>query len=439
MHRYVRERIVRDGARPRATVANTWEALGFGLDPDRLTAQIDAAADLGLELFLLDDGWFGASHPRLDDTTGLGDWAVDVERLPGGLTPLVERARERGMRFGLWIEPEMVNPESELYTQHPDWVVHEPGRDRRTERQQLVLDLCRPEVRAHVVATIDRLLAEHPGIDHLKWDANRDVTEPGSTTLPPDRQSHLPIDRVSATWQVMSEVAQRHPAVDLMLCASGGGRVDLGTLRWFHEVWTSDNTDPVDRVRIQWGASHLLPASVLAAHVTRWGDRPIGFGCAVAMSGRFGFDLDLTALTEQERATCRQAVATYSRIRDLVHGGELHRLVSPLEGDRGALAYVDGDRSRAAVFAFRLPGDRRSRCRAARHVSRAWTPTASTRSSTAHPARDAEPRRAVGQLARHSWPALARRPASSRSGVGAPRRLARPGRMSTATGSLLES
>lgn len=354
LQRFVREEVVRDGARPRAVVANTWEAVGFALDPDGLAAQIDRAGEVGAELFLLDDGWFGTDHPRDDDTTGLGDWEVDRRKLPDGLGPLVERTRAAGMRFGLWVEPEMVNPASRLHAEHPDWVIGEPGRERRTERSQLVLDLCRPEVRRFVVDTIDRLLAEHPGISYLKWDANRDLTEPGSGALAPDRQSHLAVDRVRATWAVMAEVAARHPEVELMLCASGGGRSDLGTLRWFHELWTSDDTDPVDRVRIQWGASHLLPANVLGAHVTRWGSRPIAFGCAVAMSGRFGFDLDLLALAPDELATCRDAAVTYRGIRHLVQQGDHHRLASPVGSDRGALGYLDPSTGEAVVFLFLL-------------------------------------------------------------------------------------
>lgn len=355
LHRFARTRVVRDGEGIRATVVNTWEALFFALDPEGLAAQVDAAAALGGELFLLDDGWFGTSHPRDDDTTGLGDWEVDRRKLPDGLQPLIDRTLAAGMRFGLWVEPEMVNAASSLYGAHPDWIIGEPGRARREERNQLVLDLCRPEVAAFVVDTIDRVLAEHPGITYLKWDANRDVTEPGSGALAPDRQSHLPIDRVAATREVMAEVARRHPDVQLMACASGGGRSDLDTLRWFHEVWTSDDTDPVDRVRIQWGASHLLPASVLGAHVTRLGGRPLAFGAAVAMSGRFGLDLDLTALTAAERQVCAEAIASYAAIRDVVQQGDLHRLVSPVGGTRAALAYRSG--ARTVVFLHRLPGD----------------------------------------------------------------------------------
>jgi alpha-galactosidase len=357
LHAHVRRHVVRDGGRDRAIVANNWEAMGFDLGDEGLARLVDASAEVGAELFLLDDGWFGDRHPRDDDTQGLGDWVVDRAKLPHGLAPTIERAMARGLRFGLWVEPEMVNPRSELAEAHPDWAIGEPGREAREERQQLVLDLCRPEVAEFVVGTIDRLLAEHPQISYLKWDANRDLTEPGSRALPADRQSHLPIDRVRATEAVMAEVARRHPDVELMLCASGGGRSDLATLRWFHELWTSDDTDPVDRVRIQWGASHLLPANVLGAHVTRWGAKPVAFGCAVAMSARFGFDLPLADLADDELAAARAAVAGYRRLRPLVQRGDLHRLVSPVGSPVAALAYLDPTgvgADRAAVFAYRL-------------------------------------------------------------------------------------
>lgn len=365
LHRWVREHVVRDGARLRATAYNNWEAQGFALDTDGVCQVIDGAAEVGAELFLLDDGWFGASFPRDDDTQGLGDWTVDPRKFPDGLGPVIDHALAAGLRFGLWVEPEMVNARSELYEAHPDWVIAEPGRERREERQQLVLDLCRPEVEAFVVDTVDQVLAQHPGISYLKWDANRDIFEAGSGALPADRQSHLPVDRIAATTRAMAEVARRHPDVELMLCASGGGRSDVATLRHFHELWTSDNTDPVDRVRIQWGASHLLPANVLGAHVTRWGLKPVPFACAVAMSARFGFDLDPRHLTDDERAAAQQAVTTYHRIRHLVQQGDLHRLVSPIGSDRAALGYLAPDATAhgdpgvpcAVVFAYRLEGE----------------------------------------------------------------------------------
>ncbi|MEO9223743.1 MAG: alpha-galactosidase [Acidimicrobiales bacterium] len=369
LHRWVRERVVREGAEPRPIVANNWEATGFAFDETRLRDLIDDTAAIGAELFLLDDGWFGTAHRRDDDTAGLGDWTVDERKLPNGLSPLIADAVERGMQFGLWVEPEMVNPRSSLYAEHPEWVVGQPGRRNREERHQLVLDVLQPDVARFVVATIDRLLRDNPEISYLKWDANRMLTDPGSPTLAADRQGNYWVDHTRATWALMATVAERHPDVMLMLCASGGGRVDVGSLRWFHEVWLSDNTDPVDRLRMQWAASHFLPAKVIASHVTHWGDRPVAFACAVAMSARFGFDIDTATLSAAERETCLRAVEVYRRIRPLVQDGELYRLVSPLGGgddgagnhggvthlaERAALMYTAADSSRAVVFAYQL-------------------------------------------------------------------------------------
>ena len=256
-------------------VVNNWEATFFSFDTDRILGLIDHTADVGAELFLLDDGWFGQSHPRDDDTTGLGDWEVDQAKLPGGLGPLIERADERGVRFGLWVEPEMVNPDSTLYGEHPDWVVGQPARRPRRWRNQLVLDVLQPEVADFVCGVVDRVLAENPGISYLKWDANRPLTDPGSPTLRADRQANYWVDHARATWRLMETVAERHPEQTLMLCASGGGRVDLGSLRWFHEVWLSDNTDPLDRLRMQWAAL-ALPAGQRGRRPRDPGRRPAG-------------------------------------------------------------------------------------------------------------------------------------------------------------------
>jgi alpha-galactosidase len=356
LHRWVRRHAVRDGDRVRPVVVNNWEATFFAFDQPKLLAMMDGARDVGAELFLLDDGWFGVEHPRDDDEAGLGDWQVNRDKLPGGLDALTEGAAARGLRFGLWVEPEMVNPRSSLYERHPDWVVSQPGRERRLGRNQLVLDVCQPAVREFAAGVVGRLLDEHPGISYVKWDANRTVSEPGTPALPAGRQSNFWIDHAQATWELMATVAARHPSVELMLCASGGGRVDLGSLRWFHEVWLSDNTDPVDRVRMQWAAGHFLPAVAVAAHVTRWGGRPLPFGCAVAMSARFGFDVDLTGLADDDLAVCRRAVAAYRQVRELVQLGDLWRLVSPFAGDgsRAALAYTTADLGRAVVFAYQL-------------------------------------------------------------------------------------
>ena len=355
-HDWSRARVLRDPERLRPIVANNWEATFFSFDEARISGLIRRAADLGVDLFLLDDGWFGTNHPRDDDTTSLGDWDADPAKLPSGLAPLAQVAADAGIRFGIWVEPEMVNPVSDLFVAHPEWVLRDP-REPRLHRNQLVLDTLRPEVREFAADVVDRALAHDPGISYVKWDANRPITDPGSATLGPDRQANVGVDHVTATWALMAEVASRHPDVELMLCASGGGRTDHGTLRWFHEFWTSDNTDPVTRVRMQWGCSHVFPAAAMAAHVTRWGERPMEFACAVALSGRFGLDLDLESLGAEEAQVCRRAVALARRTQDLVQQGELVRLVSPVEGpdrSRAALAHLSADRRRAVVFAYQL-------------------------------------------------------------------------------------
>jgi alpha-galactosidase len=355
-HRWTRDRVLRDPQRLRPLVVNNWEATFFDFDQERIVELIERAAALGADLFLLDDGWFGTTHPRDDDTTSLGDWDPDPAKLPDGLAPLAEAAVARDLRFGIWLEPEMVNPVSELHERHPGWVLRD-RREPRLHRHQLALDPLLDEVRAFEADVVDRTLAMHPAISYVKWDANRPITDPGSAALAPDRQSNLWVDHVRATWALMEEVVRRHPDVELMLCASGGGRTDHGTLRWFHEFWTSDNTDPVTRVRMQWGCSQVFPASAMAAHVTRWGERPLDFACAVALSGRFGIDLDLRALSADEFELCRRAVAVARRTQSLVQQGELVRLVSPVEGadrSRAAIAHVDADRAAAVLFAYQL-------------------------------------------------------------------------------------
>jgi alpha-galactosidase len=350
-HSWIATHRLRDPDRDRAIVWNNWEATGFDFDVRRLSAMVDDAAEMGAELFLVDDGWFGTEFPRISDAQGLGDWVVDPRRFPKGLAPLIGHTTDKGLRFGLWIEPEMVNPRSSLFNDHPEWVVRYPDRDPFLHRHQLVLDLCQPEVRGFVLATIERILAENPGISYLKWDANRPVAEPFSPAIEPDRMGEFSRNWSLAARAIMAEVAERHPEIELMLCASGGGRVDIDALRWFHEVWPSDNTDPVFRVRMQWAMSYFFPALVMGAHVTRWGDRPLDYACAVAMSGRFGFDLDPAALDIDERAVCGRATTTYRELSHIVQHGRLHRLISPFGRDHSALMYTH-ENDGAVVFGY---------------------------------------------------------------------------------------
>jgi alpha-galactosidase len=353
LHRWARDFGVRDGHRPRAVLLNNWEATGFDFDFNRVVDLYDPAKALGVELFLLDDGWFGNKYPRISDDAGLGDWQPNAARLPNGLEPLATEAVKRGMRFGIWIEPEMVNPKSELFEHHPDWVIAQPKRELELQRNQLVLDLSRPEVQAFEWRSISSVLGV-PNITYAKWDCNRYVTQPGSSYLAPDRQSHLWIDYVNALYSLMEMTAKTFPTTELMLCSGGGGRVDYGALKYFNEFWPSDNTDPILRVPMQWDYSYFFPPMTIASHVTRWGNRPLHFTCSVAMSGCFGMDLDLNKLSAADKAICAGATDAYKQIRNVTALGDLYRLENPHNSFRGAVDFVSPDHVRAVVFAFQL-------------------------------------------------------------------------------------
>ena len=354
LHRWARDYGIRDGHKTRAVLLNNWEATGFDFDFNRIAGLYDPAKALGVELFLLDDGWFGNKYPRVNDHAGLGDWQPNKRRLPDGLAPLANEAVKRGLRFGIWMEPEMVNPESELFEKHPDWVIAQPKRELELQRNQMVLDLTRPEVQQFEFDSISNILSV-PDITYAKWDCNRYLTQPGSSFLAPDRQSHLWIDYVNALYTLMDKTAKTFPNTELMLCSGGGGRVDYGALKYFHTFWPSDNTDPEDRVFIQWGFSHFFPADAIAAHVTRMGNRPLKFSMDVAMSGALGLDLDVCKLSPEDKEAVASGVAIYkSEIRDVVGQGDLYRLESPYGQPRAAMDYVSNDGTRAVLFVYQL-------------------------------------------------------------------------------------
>lgn len=353
LHRWARAFALRDGNQPRTVLLNNWEATAFDFDFDRIVSLYDPAKEIGTELFLLDDGWFANKYPRLSDNAGLGDWEPNWKRLPKGLAPLATEANKRGLQFGIWIEPEMVNPKSELFEKHPEWVIRQPKRELELQRNQLVLDLTRPEVQKFEWQVIQDILSV-PGIAYAKWDCNRYLTQAGSPWLKPDRQSHLWIDYTHALYDLMDKTARKFPHTELMLCSGGGGRVDYGALKYFHEFWPSDNTDPTVRVPMQWDYSYFFPAISMASHVTHWGHRPMHFACSVAMSARYGMDLDLVKLPAADKAVCAGAIAAYKRIRDVVHLGDLYRLERPHHAERGALDYVSPDQSKAVLFVFQL-------------------------------------------------------------------------------------
>jgi len=345
---------IRDGDKPRPVLLNNWEATGFNFDEKTIVSLFEGAQEIGADTFLLDDGWFGNAHPRDNDHAGLGDWQVNTNKLPHGLSYLASEANQRGIHFGIWIEPEMVDPDSNLFEKHPDWAIQQPHREFIYERNQLDLDLSRPAVQDFVWGVVSNTLST-PGVSFVKWDANRFVNQPGSTYLPPDEQSELLIKYNFALYNVMSNMAKTFPNVMAMVCAGGGGRVDYGALKYFDSFWPSDNTDPLHRVFIQWGFSHFFPAETIAAHITKMGDRPLKFSIDVAMSGALGVDMDVRTLSSDEIKQLASAIALYKHeIRDVVEQGDLYRLESPYDHPRAALDYVSPDRSRVVLFVYQI-------------------------------------------------------------------------------------
>lgn len=352
LHRWSRKNVLREGNKPRSILLNNWEATYFTFDEKKIVSLFDGAKALGMELFLLDDGWFGRKYPRDSDTQGLGDWMPDAKKLPRGLSALTDAAKARGLRFGIWLEPEMVNPKSELFEKHPDWAIQQPKRPLDLQRNQLVLDLTRPEAKEYAFQVADKTLSENPGISYVKWDCNRYLTQPGSAYLGPTKQSHLWIDYTRALYDIFERLAKKHPNVEIMMCSGGGGRVDYGSLKYAHEFWPSDQTDPARRIFIQWGYSYFFPAIATSDHVTHSGGRTLKFAFDVAMSGRLGMDMDLDKLPAADRQFAAKAIETYKGIRDVVQLGEQYRLESPYAGPRSALMYTHGNR--AVAFAYSL-------------------------------------------------------------------------------------
>ncbi|WP_432992786.1 alpha-galactosidase [Dactylosporangium sp. CA-233914] len=353
-HDYVRGAVLPHGEELRPVLYNSWEATGFRLDEANQMALAERAAALGCELFVMDDGWFGN---RVSDNAGLGDWQPNTDRFPDGLGPLVKRVHELGMRFGIWVEPEMVNPDSDLYRAHPDWVYHSPGYPRDELRNQLVLDVGRPEVAAWMHGWLDRLLSEYD-IAFVKWDMNRPVTDPG-----PYGDLLWSSRHALNLYAVLDRLRHDHPHVRFESCASGGGRVDLGILARTDQVWPSDNTDASDRLHIQEGFSQLYPSRAMTAWVTDapnflTGNRlPLRFRFHVAMAGVLGIGGDLPRWTLEDQTEAAALIAQYKRIRPIVQQGSLHRLRSPRTSPAPALAYLSADGTEAAVFQF-LDGHR---------------------------------------------------------------------------------
>jgi len=339
---------------------NSWEGAYFNVNQKLLESFIDDTAAIGAGLFVLDDGWFGnGKDTRDNDRAGLGDWDVNSEKFPEGLGPVADYAASKGLQFGLWFEPEMVNPQSTLYRDHPDWIINNPGHEKITERFQYILDLGNPEVEAFAEEALDKYLREIPSLTYIKWDCNRHITSPGSA-FARKSQSSIWYEYEIAFLRIISSLRKKHPGVLFQACASGGGRMNYGALEHFHEFWTSDNTDPHQRVFIQWGTSHFFPARAMASHVTAspnhqtGRETPMKFRFTTAMAGRLGLELQPSMMTSEEKAFSIDAIKAYNNLRHIVFDGDLFRLTSPYDGPLATLMYVSKDKKEALVFGWLL-------------------------------------------------------------------------------------
>jgi len=354
LHAWARNHRVLDGQGERLTLLNNWEATYFSFDEEKIASLFKDAAELGVDLFLLDDGWFGNKYPRNNDRAGLGDWQENEKKLPHGIGYLVERAEEEGVKFGIWIEPEMVNPRSELYEQHLDWVIRQPERPEIYFRNQLVLDLSNPEVQDFVFGVVDRLFTENPDLAFIKWDCNAPIYNAYSAYLEREGipQTHLYIAYVKGLYDVLKRVRARYPEVPMMLCSGGGGRADYELLKYFTEFWPSDNTDPLERVFMQWDYSYFFPSIATDCHVTNWGNQPLKYKVDVASMGKLGFDIVTEELSPEEMQFAKEAVANYHGFKDVVWHGDLYRLVNPHHHHLSSLMYVSQNRDRAIQFNY---------------------------------------------------------------------------------------
>ena len=357
IHAWARNFGVYGGAAIKPTLLNSWEGAYFSFNTETLLRMIDDAAAMGLEMFVLDDGWFAMDYPRDSDKQGLGDWEVNTKKIPEGIDYIASYAHSKGLKFGIWIEPEMANPKSNLAKNHPDWIVRSPGREIYQHRNQWLLDLSNPDVQDFVYGVFDNTMQLSKNIDYIKFDSNRPVYSYGSDYLGKD-QSKFYVDYVQGLYNIMRRVREKYPDTIVQCCSSGGARVDYGSLKYFNEYWASDDTDAMERIKIQYGTSLFYPACTIASHVSAVPNHQttnvtsLKFRFDVACSGRLGMELQPKNLTEEERAFADRCITSYKSWRDLVFAGDLYRISSPYESDYYALMYVSEDKSRAVVFTY---------------------------------------------------------------------------------------
>ncbi len=364
-HRWARlNNKVHNGTALRKTLLNSWEGVYFNVTQNGMVELMDGVQALGGELFVMDDGWFGGKYKRSKDNCALGDWVTDREKLPDGVVALEKAARERGLKWGIWIEPEMTNTKSELYEKHPDWVVCYPNRTPITGRggTQLILDLSNPAVQDFVVKVVDDIMTETPDTYYIKWDCNAEMNNFGSHYLSADKQSHLYVDYHLGLIKVLERVRAKYPDLVIQCCASGGGRANYGVMPYFDEFWVSDNTDAQQRLFMQWGTSMFFPACAMASHVSASPNHqtkreiPLKFRFDVAMTGRLGMEMKPSDLNEKEFEFSRNAFALYKeKIRPVVQQGDLYRIISPYDG-KGFCSelFITEEKDHAMFFAYKF-------------------------------------------------------------------------------------
>ncbi len=343
--------IWRDKERP--VLINNWEATYFDFNEEKILNIAKKAKTAGVELMVLDDGWFGK---RDNDDCSLGDWVCDRNKLPDGIEALAQKVEAMGMKFGLWFEPEMVSPDSDLYRKHPDWCIHSYNRSRTQSRNQLVLDLSRADVRDYIVKSVCDVLASAP-ISYVKWDMNRNITEIGSAELLPEKQQELPHRYILGLYEILERITSAFPDILFEGCSGGGGRFDAGMLSYFPQYWTSDDTDGIERMYIQYGTSMVMPSSTMGAHISAVPNHqvsrttPLKTRGDIAMTGQLGYELDLATLADEEFEEVKEQIKNYRKICKIVHCGDMYRLKSPFEGNNCAWMFVNEEKSEA-VFTY---------------------------------------------------------------------------------------
>ncbi len=358
-HRWARLHKLAHGNQLRKILLNSWEGVYFNINQKGMDQMMADIASMGGELFVMDDGWFGDKYKRNNDNSSLGDWVTDTTKLPKGIGGLLADARKNGVKFGIWIEPEMANTTSELYEKHPEWILKAPQRDPVLGRggTQVVLDLGNPEVQDFVFGVVDNLMTEYPEIDYIKWDANMGIMNHGSNFLNKDKQSHMYIEYHRGLEKICQRIRAKYPDLTIQACASGGGRANYGYLPYFDEFWVSDNTDALQRIYMQWGTSYFFPAIAMASHISAAPNHqtfrtiPLKYRIDVAMSGRLGMEIQPKNMTDEEKELCRKAIADYKTIRPIVQFGDIYRLISPY--DRlgvASLMYTSPEKDKAAFY-----------------------------------------------------------------------------------------